>query len=79
MNRLGRKAPRVIPAIPAPKGLKVIPVMLARRENPAPLVLDGKGVKAIAFTADSTGKITGGTVTFTDDSTAAITVTTATA
>lgn len=40
---------------------------------------DGKGVKAIAFIADSTGKITGGTVTFTDDITAAITVTTATA
>lgn len=37
---------------------------------------DGKGVKAIALTADSTGKITGGTVTFTDESTAAITVTT---
>lgn len=42
MNRLGRKAPRVIPAIPAPKGLKVIPVILARRENPAPLVLTVK-------------------------------------
>ena len=38
---------------------------------------DGKGVKEIALTADSTGKITSGTVTFTDDSTSAITVTTA--
>lgn len=37
----------------------------------------GKGVKALALTADSTGKITGGTVTFSDDSTAAVTVTTA--
>lgn len=37
----------------------------------------GKGVKALALTADSTGKITGGTVTFSDNSTAAITVTTA--
>ena len=37
----------------------------------------GKGVKALALTADSTGKITGGTVTFTDNSTAAVTVTTA--
>lgn len=37
----------------------------------------GKGVKALTLTADSTGKITGGTVTFSDDSTAAVTVTTA--
>lgn len=37
----------------------------------------GKGVKALALTADATGKITGGTVTFSDDSTAAVTVTTA--
>lgn len=37
----------------------------------------GKGVKALALTADSTGKITGGTVTFSDNSTAAVTVTTA--
>lgn len=37
----------------------------------------GKSVKALALTADSTGKITGGTVTFSDDSTAAVTVTTA--
>lgn len=37
----------------------------------------GKGVTALALTADSTGKITGGTVTFSDDSTAAVTVTTA--
>ena len=37
----------------------------------------GKGVKALALTADATGKITGGTVTFTDNSTAAVTVTTA--
>lgn len=37
----------------------------------------GKSVKALALTADSTGKITGGTVTFSDNSTAAVTVTTA--
>lgn len=37
----------------------------------------GKGVKALALTADATGKITGGTVTFSDNSTAAVTVTTA--
>lgn len=39
----------------------------------------GKGVKAIALTTDAEGKVTGGTVTFSDDSTAAITVTTASA
>lgn len=39
---------------------------------------DGKSVTAIVLTADAAGKITGGTVTFSDKSTAAITVTTAT-
>ncbi|MBW3093109.1 hypothetical protein KIH79_09285 [Bifidobacterium sp. 82T10] len=39
----------------------------------------GKSVTAIALTADAAGKITGGTVTFSDKTTAAITVTTATA
>lgn len=37
------------------------------------------GSKSIALTADSTGKVTGGTATLTDDSTVPITVTTATA
>ena len=36
---------------------------------------DGKSVTAIALTADETGKVTGGTVTFSDESTSAITVT----
>ena len=36
---------------------------------------DGKGVKAIALTTDSSGKVTGGTATLTDDSTINITVT----
>lgn len=40
---------------------------------------DGKSVTAIALKADATGKVTGGTVTFSDKTTAAITVTTATA
>lgn len=39
----------------------------------------GKSVKSITLTADSTGKVTGGTATLTDDSTVPITVTTATA
>lgn len=40
---------------------------------------DGKSVTAIALTADSTGKITGGTATLSDNSKITITVTTATA
>ena len=44
-----------------------------------PAGADGKSVKSIALTADSTGKVTGGTDTLTDDSTVPITVTTATA
>lgn len=44
-----------------------------------PAGADGKSVKSIALTADSTGKVTGGTATPTDDSTVPITVTTATA
>ncbi|MBW3077701.1 hypothetical protein [Bifidobacterium simiiventris] len=40
---------------------------------------DGRSVTTIALTADAAGKITGGTVTFSDKTTAAITVTTATA
>ena len=36
---------------------------------------DGKSVTAIALTTDETGKVTGGTVTFSDESTSAITVT----
>ena len=34
-----------------------------------------KGEKGIALTTDETGKVTGGTVTFSDESTSAITVT----
>lgn len=37
----------------------------------------GKSVKALALTTDASGKVTGGTVTFSDSSTAPITVTTA--
>lgn len=37
----------------------------------------GKGVKSIALTTDSSGKVTGGTLTFSDDTTEAITVTVA--
>ncbi len=37
----------------------------------------GKGVKSIALTTDSSGKVNGGTVTFTDSSTSPITVTVA--
>lgn len=44
-----------------------------------PAGADGKFVKSITLTADSTGKVTGGTATLTDDSTVPITVTTATA
>lgn len=44
-----------------------------------PAGADGKSVKSIALTADSTGKVTGGTATLTDDFTVPITVTTATA
>ena len=44
-----------------------------------PAGADGKSVKSITLTADSTGKVTGGTATLTDDSTVPITVTTATA
>lgn len=36
---------------------------------------DGLSMKALALTADSTGKLTGGTVTLTDDSTVPVTVT----
>lgn len=35
---------------------------------------DGKSVTAIALTTDSTGKVTGGTVTYSDKSTSAIKV-----
>ena len=35
---------------------------------------DGKSVTAIALTTDSTGKVTGGTVTYSDESTSEITV-----
>lgn len=36
---------------------------------------DGKSVTAIALTTDETGKVTGGTVTYSDESTSEITVT----
>lgn len=44
-----------------------------------PAGADGKSVKSITLTADSIGKVTGGTATLTDGSTVPITVTTATA
>ena len=36
---------------------------------------DGKSVTSITLTTDETGKVTGGTVTFSDESTSAITIT----
>lgn len=39
----------------------------------------GKSVTALALTTDASGKVTGGTVTFSDKTTAAVTVTQATA
>ncbi|TPF78356.1 hypothetical protein BW12_07050 [Bifidobacterium sp. UTCIF-3] len=39
----------------------------------------GKSVTKLALTTDAAGKVTGGTVTFSDDTTAQVTVTTATA
>ena len=44
-----------------------------------PAGADGKSVKSIALTADSTGKVTGGTATLTDDPTVPNPVTPATA
>lgn len=38
---------------------------------------DGKSVTSIALTTDETGKVTGGTVTYSDESTSEITVTVA--
>ena len=38
---------------------------------------DGKSVTAITLTTDETGKVTGGTVTYSDESTSEITVTVA--
>lgn len=39
---------------------------------------DGKSVKALKLTTDSTGRVTGGTLTLSDSSTVPVTVTTAT-
>lgn len=40
---------------------------------------DGKSVKALALTTDADGKVTAGTITFSDDTTAKVTVTQAAA
>lgn len=40
---------------------------------------DGKSVKALALTTDDDGKVTAGTITFSDDTTAKVTVTQAAA
>lgn len=42
-----------------------------------PAEADGKSVTSIALTTDETGKVTGGTVTYSDESTSEITVTVA--
>lgn len=42
-----------------------------------PAGADGKSVTSIALTTDETGKVTGGTVTYSDESTSEITVTVA--
>lgn len=42
-----------------------------------PAGADGKSVTAIALTTDETGKVTGGTVTYSDESTSEINVTVA--
>ena len=44
------------------------------RGDQGPAGADGKSVTAIALTTDETGKVTGGTVTYSDKSTSAITV-----
>lgn len=42
-----------------------------------PAGADGKSVTSIALTTDETGKVTGGTVTYSDESTSEITITVA--
>ena len=46
-------------------------------EPQGPAGADGKSVTSIALTTDETGKVTGGTVTYSDESTSEITVTVA--
>ena len=58
---------------PGPQGEK------GEKGDPGDPGAAGKSVTALALTVDGTGKVTGGTVTFSDTSTAAITVSTASA
>ena len=58
-----------------PQGEPGTPGQPGEKGDPGVAGKDGKSVTAIALTTDETGKVTGGTVTFSDKSTSAITVT----
>ena len=75
----GEKGEKGDPGDAGPQGEKGDPVDTGPQgEKGAPWAA-GKSVTALALTVDGTGKVTGGTVTFSDTSTAAITVSTASA
>ena len=71
----GIKNEQVGPA--GPKGEKGDPGIQGQAGDKGDKGDAGKGVKSIALTTDSSGKVNGGTVTFTDSSTSPITVTVA--
>ena len=67
----GEKGEKGDPGDAGPQGEK------GEKGDPGDPGAAGKSVTALALTVDGTGKVTGGTVTFSDTSTAAITVSTA--
>ena len=69
----GEKGEKGDPGDAGPQGEK------GEKGDPGDPGAAGKSVTALALTVDGTGKVTGGTVTFSDTSTAAITVSTASA
>ena len=63
-------------AEPGPKGDKGEPGAAGAKGDKGEPGAAGKGIKSLALTTNGEGKVTGGTLTFSDNTTSPITVTT---
>lgn len=75
MNALEEGAAEPGPA--GPKGDKGDPGATGAKGDKGETGAAGKGIKSLALTTNGEGKVTGGTLTFSDNTTSPVTVTTA--
>ena len=73
----GPKGEKGDPGAAGPKGDKGDPGATGAKGDKGETGAAGKGIKSLALTTNGEGKVTGGTLTFSDNTTSPVTVTTA--